>query len=302
MSNIYRWIDNMGKNFSQINEQLLSNSDNSNCASDKRKYRIDAVKVKYTNNKSEKYLLHNVVFNSYEVAYYDLGQPVDNQFKKCTLTVYEVDGKNIYYIAEHLSDSRLLRFLLGYNGKKEIELIENEVSSDMLMWLVYKTYNKKVREHIEPFDNIEVTQLIGIKGFTDDQSNKVSATGCDVLKLLSTLAFILESRNYRDANIQLSYGLHKNIEVSVWSSGKIAIDYKKYSGKWGDNATQGIREKLSILICLEIMPLLVKWYNCDKKNGEWSKETQIKFLNQIAENVKNKIEYKINAVSETIHE
>lgn len=293
MSYIYRWIDNTDKTLEQSINAISSSHNISN-----KKYANIYTTKNHSQNVSMSYLNHEVIFNSFSITYDDLSQSTENRTKHCSVIVYTVDKSKVYYITEHHTDFSLLRLLFRYNGRKEIELKSIDFNSDMLMWLVYKAYNNDNTTQISPYKSIELTQLIGIQGSTDDKANKVKTEGRYVLKIISTLAFILESRDYRNASIQLSYGNHHNIDITMWNNGKISISHLKYYGLWGDNKAMALNEKLAILMFLEILPLLEKWYNNDIENHLWSPDKQVAFLKQVADDVKVKIEKKIKATSE----
>lgn len=165
------------------------------------------------------------------------------------------------------------------------------------MWIVSKAYSNENKISIEPFSNLVLKKIVELKGKTDDEVNQIEAKGETVLKLLSTLSFILESSAYKSADIQLTYGPYNNLIIRLFCATRISFDTSRYSGKYEGMGEYECNDRLSILIYTELLPMLLKYYNQEVKSNAWTKDKKVEFLQKIAEDVKEKITQKINQIS-----
>lgn len=292
MSKLVRWKDNVGR---KIDDAIRIVCSKNNLAKMGERYHDVRVIKDFDAKQNYKCLDYEVEFNSFLINY-NVRKNDGYETVSCRLIIYKANLDNIYYISNHLNFQPVLRLLLGYTKNKEIELDNIDVSSDMLMWLVSKTYFNNTEKQMVPYKRMVIEKMVGFKGVTDDEINKVEAMGDSVLKLLSTLAFILESKGYRNANIQLSYGAHRKLQIKLSSTNMIVFDTKCYYGELGNVDGYVRDDKIAILIYQELLPALVKWYERELDDGCWTRETQERFLSMIAEDVKDRIDKRIESL------
>ncbi len=199
-----------------------------------------------------------------------------------------------YIIDQNSSAQKLLRKLLTYNKKNEIERNSFDFSNDFLIWLIFRVYNSNYNIEISPDDKaLKLDAIKGFKGDTEDMQTKVSASGETVMNIISTLSFLLESSNLNQVKLDLNYTGHANISL-VLQKGTVNALLEDYSGSFEheDVAEQKIA-KLYLTVYLEILPLLFQEYNTDIGNDLWNKEVYIEFIKNVGETLTEKIKNKI---------
>lgn len=297
MPKLVRWKDNTERIFSDAISTILSK--NGLKVMGAQYYNISVIKH-YESTQMCTYLSHDISFNSFNISYQKIGinevNPEESVLE-CKLIVYTVDNDSLYYLGESLIFQPVLRLLLNYTKQKEIEKDNYQVSSDMLMWIVSKAYSNENKISIEPFSDLVLKKIVELKGKTDDEVNQIEAKGETVLKLLSTLSFILESSAYKSADIQLTYGPYNNLIIRLFCATRISFDTSRYSGKYEGMGEYECNDRLSILIYTELLPMLLKYYNQEVKSNAWTKDKKVEFLQKIAEDVKEKITQKINQIT-----
>ena len=252
-----------------------------------------SVSMCYGENVSCSYLGNTVLFNAFDISYSTKDELGKENTVTTRLIIYTIDDGDVFYIGNSIGFRRILRLLLGYKGRGEIETKGFSISADMLIWLVYKAYYSDDEKEIKPYQKLELEKIIGIKGTTVDDVNRVSADGETVLKLLSTLSFILESNAYQSANVQLSYGRHNKLQIQLSVGEKVSVNTTRYYGDYGIGKSYEREDKISILVFIEILPLLKKWYDTEVDSNEWGDNIYIKFLEMIGDEVKKRIDDKI---------
>lgn len=297
MPKLVRWKDNTEHVFSDMISTILSK--NGLKVLGNHYYNISVMKH-YENTQMCKYLSHNIEFNSFSISYQKSGITEVNgeeSLVECKLIVYAVDNDSLYYVGESLGFQPVLRLLLDYTKQKEIEQDNYQISSDMLMWIVSKAYSNENKIYIEPFSELTLKKIVELKGKTDDEVNQIEAKGETVLKLLSTLSFILESSVYKSADIQLTYGPYNNLIIRLFCTARVSFNTSRYSGEYEGMGEYECNDRLSILIYTELLPMLLKYYNQEVKNNAWTNDKKVDFLQKVAEDVKEKINQKINQIT-----
>lgn len=217
------------------------------------------------------------------------------------IVVVKVKGV-IYYIVDQNSDAkRLLRKMLNYTGKNEIEAADFGFGEDFFVWLVNRVYNSEglIENNISDDEKeLVLEEIKGIRGKTEDLQTKVSTSGESVMNVISTLSFMLESRKLNQVILNMSYNAHENVKVKLQKS-TVELD-RPYLGDFNNEPTnEEILGKVYLLLYFEILPLLEQEYRIDKVEGRWNQEAYITFLQGVKDTVIEKIEEKINAISTT---
>ena len=215
--------------------------------------------------------------------------------RKSIFVIVYYNGISVnYIISQNTSAQKLLRKLLSYTGKNEIEKNVFSFSSDFFVWLISKVYNcdNIIEPNNENLSNLQLESIEGFHGDTEDSQTKVSATGESVMNIISTLSFLLESGRLNQIRLKLSYASHENINL-ILKKDVVKIDFDSYQGSFEqDNNRDSIIAKLYLLVYLEILPILNQEYHSDLANEIWNKDAYIKFMKNVAKNLTEKIETK----------
>lgn len=120
---------------------------------------------------------------------------------------------------------------------------------------------------------IILDSLDGIRGKTSGTLNSVSTQGNDVINMLSTLSFLLESSMLSDITVAFSFNRNDNISTVVHTNNSqsgitqlsIDVSEKKYSGYLRKKANgfsnsdldfKKLRAKILLIVHLEVIPII----------------------------------------------
>ena len=76
----------------------------------------------------------------------------------------------------------------------------------------------------------------------------------------------------------------------------LPLHKQSYLGSYDDQADERIA-KLYLMAYIEIVPILIQEYRTDIENDLWNKECYVKFMNNVADTLKEKIEEKTKAIN-----
>lgn len=213
------------------------------------------------------------------------------------IIVFEQRGAIYYIVDQNTGAKKLLRKMLSYGGRNEIEAASFEFKEDFFVWLVSRVYNSA-----GPIENssgavekeLQLEEIKGIRGNTEDMQTRVATSGESVMNVISTLSFLLESRRLNQVVLNLKYTDHDNICVKLQRN-TVELE-RPYIGEFLEGPVDEARGKIYLLLYLEILPILEQDYRMNKEEGEWNQEAYIGFLTTIKETVIDKIELKINSL------
>lgn len=215
------------------------------------------------------------------------------------IVVTKIRGIIYYIVDQNTTAKKLLRKILGYTGKNEIEVAGFDFAEDFFVWLVCKVYNSdELIENNMSDDKKELflEEIKGIRGNTEDLQTRVATSGESVMNVISTLSFILESRRLNQVILNLKYTEHENIRVKLQKN-TVELD-RPYLGEFDSEATnEEIYGKVYLLLYFEILPLLEQEYRMNKADDIWNQKAYIDFLQGVKDTVIEKIENKIVAIS-----
>lgn len=201
------------------------------------------------------------------------------------MIIVYTDGVRVQYIINRNSDAlKLLRKLLGYTGKNEI--VENKLtfSDDIFMWFVKTVFTREneflFTDSHQNEQSLVINSIIGVRGETKDE-NRLSAHGDTVLKLISTLSFILESNLLKQIILRTEYTGHENIELRLNDKGVVSVDTDSYSGNYEDLDVNQKKAQLLLLIYLDVLPKLIQIYSSEKEDQNWNFDEKNKFFELI---------------------
>ena len=101
--------------------------------------------------------------------------------------------------------------MLFYTGKGEVIKSSLPFTADKFVWMISKIYSgENVLEGGSEFlENLTISTIRGFKGDTEDSLTTISAEGESVMNIISTLSFLIESKNLNQINIDFAYRTHK---------------------------------------------------------------------------------------------
>lgn len=122
---------------------------------------------------------------------------------------------------------------------------------------------------------LSLEEIKGIRGDTEDLLTRVSATGESVMNVISTLAFLLESKKVNQVILTTKYSGHSCIGIKIQKN-TLEVE-TPYHGEYDGDSTEQVFTKLYLLLYLEILPLLEQEYRTAKEE-EWTHDAYICFL------------------------
>ncbi len=257
----------------------------------------------FTDNQSMQLNGRNIQYNMIKCTYDQIStgeRPLeDRTVRKSVFIIAYHNGISINYILDQNSSAqKMLRKLLSYTGKNEIEKNVFSFSNDFFVWLISKVYNSDnvIESNNDNLSDLQLESIKGFRGDTEDSQTKVSATGESVMNIISTLSFLLESRRLNQIKLELNYADHENISL-ILKKNCVAIDFKPYQGVYDQDPPDSITAKLYLLVYLEILPIIEQEYQSNVADDVWSNIAYINFMNNVAQNLTEKITAKISTLN-----
>ena len=295
MASTTRWRDTVVENIDQAIQKLIDDVTEEEKVTNIIWENLSIQKC-FTDNKTIKLNGKDIKFNYITYAYDQVDTTNENKTarKDGFIIVYST-GYDVNYIIDQNSYAmKLLRKLLSYNGRNELERGNFDFSNDFFSWLIYRVYNKNcnIEVFLEKEKKLTVDTIKGIKGDTLDLQTQVTASGEAVMNIISTLAFLLESRNFNQIKLDLNYTDHSNVSLAL-QKGTVNVLMNEYSGIFEDDTPEEKIAKAYLLIYLEILPILFQEYYTDIGNDVWNEEVYKQFLKSVGETIREKIDNRI---------
>jgi len=244
---------------------------------------------------------HDIEYNYVTYAYdqtssSEISQDDRTIRKEGFIIPYMSEGTINYIVDQNTSAMKLLRKLLSYTGRNEIEKNTFEFTDDFFMWLIYRVYNAKYNvESVPQGKELSIDSIKGFRGDTEDALTQVSATGESVMNIISTLSFILESSNLNQIKLHVGYTENANVSLKL-QRGTVNIYFEEYQGQYELEELEQRIAKLYLTVYLEILPYLVQEYNTDIGNEAWGHAVKIKFMRDVADSLSMKVKNRIAAL------
>ena len=244
---------------------------------------------------------HDIEYNYITYAYDQTSSSEissdDRTIRKEGFIIPYISGGPINYIVDqNTSAMKLLRKLLSYNGRNEIEKNTFEFTDDFFMWLIYRVYNAKYNvESVPHGKELSIDSIKGFRGDTEDALTQVSATGESVMNIISTLSFILESSNLNQIKLHVGYTENANVSLKL-QRGTVNIYFEEYQGQFELEETEQRNAKLYLTVYLEILPYLVQEYNTDIGNETWGHGVKVDFMRDVAASLNEKVKNRISTL------
>ena len=298
MSATTRWKDNETTNIDRAIELLVDSVENDDRESKTRRENWEIKKV-LDENKKITLFGNKIEYNMIRFSYNRITTYNDevNDIPQNGFVIVYLNNQTINYIIDKNSDAKsVLRILLSYTGKNEIDDNKLHFENDFFFWLINRVYYANNTIEIAEENNFELQSIKGFSGDTEDSQTKVSASGESVMNIISTLSFFLESRKLKQIKLDLSYKTHEKIGL-VLKDGTLEEDFKSYLGSYENDQTDEQIAKMYLMAYVEIVPILIQEYTTDIENELWNKQRYIAFMNDVADTLKEKIEKKTQAIN-----
>lgn len=298
MSATTRWKDNETTNIDRAIELLVDSVENDDRESKTRRENWEIKKV-FDENKKITLFGNKIEYNMIRFSYNRITTYNDevNDIPQNGFVIVYLNNQTINYIIDKNSDAKsVLRILLSYTGKNEIDDNKLHFENDFFFWLINRVYYANNTIEIAEENNFELQSIKGFSGDTEDSQTKVSASGESVMNIISTLSFFLESRKLKQIKLDLSYKTHEKIGL-VLKDGTLEEDFKSYLGSYENGQTDEQIAKMYLMAYVEIVPILIQEYTTDIENELWNKQRYIAFMNDVADTLKEKIEKKTQAIN-----
>lgn len=262
---------------------------------------IDMDKIKEDFNGKE----FEYTFFSIKYDYYLLDDNDPKEIKQL-LILYE-NNDNIYIIIDKNTGAKtLLRLFLDFTKDNQLIQKSHKVSSNLIIWLIYKIYNKQIEFNINT-ETLTLSAIMAFKGDTNDDLNTIEATGDSLMNILSTLSFLLESNSLSQISLRLEYTNHKKIEIKLDTNNSLGIAYNNYQGAFKKEPYKDISEVhkeslVYLFIYTEVFPRIKQWYLEDQEDQEdediprrkWDEFEHREFLKVVAKDLTEKIDSKVS--------
>ena len=294
MSATTRWKDNETTNIDRAIELLVDSVENDDRESKTRRENWEIKKV-FDENKKITLFGNKIEYNMIRFSYNRITTYNDevNDIPQNGFVIVYLNNQTINYIIDKNSDAKsVLRILLSYTGKNEIDDNKLHFENDFFFWLINRVYYANNTIEIAEENNFELQSIKGFSGDTEDSQTKVSASGESVMNIISTLAFLLESRNFNQIKLDLNYTDHSNVSLAL-QKGTVNVLMNEYSGIFEDDTPEEKIAKAYLLIYLEILPILFQEYYTDIGNDVWNEEVYKQFLKSVGETIREKIDNRI---------
>lgn len=296
---ITRWTDETGASLEQIESILLSvhNDEQSDTATG---YVNWIINKQFTNNKTEvlngKTVKYNLFTFSVDQIPAGMGVDDDSVSKKTGIIIpYEINGKVKYIIDKNSGALTLIRKMLFYTGKGKVIKSGLPFTADKFVWMISKIYGaENVLEGGSEFlDNLTISSIRGFKGDTEDSLTTISAQGESVMNIISTLSFLIESKNLNQINIDFAYRTHTNVGITLNNKNTVFISEDRYTGDLLQNTYYERIAKIILLIYTEVIPIMIQNYQNDVDLNLWNQSRCIEFLQQVADELSVKVANRI---------
>lgn len=295
-----RWMD---RNLHDINEVITRFNSLQEMKSSRRggtEYKNLYKKIIYQEIQKFEFNDKSILYNVFEVSVDAISPGVESEeFRtqkiNIKVIVYETNKEINYIINRNYDALKYLRKIFSYEEKNAIAKNSITFNGDNFLWLIKKVFYEensfKISNSLHESKELIINQIIGIRGETSDE-NRLSAQGNTVFNLISTLSFILETKQVRQLMLRLEHTEHENIEVILNDKGKVSVDTDSYSGVYEDFE---IDKKITIILLfvyIDVLPKFILFYYSDVKNNNWTFETRNTFLDDLQEELLHRLKEK----------
>lgn len=296
-----RWKDTRVENIEEAINSLMAPIPDDEDTSNISRKNWKMIKL-FSNNETITLLEKSVEFNIVNFSYDKItntGLEKNRVPQTGFIIVYSIENQVNYIINRNSEAKLILRKMLSYSGRNEIDNNSFMINSDFFLWLINRIYyaNNEIDVGEEPSSVLKINAIKGFQGDTEDSQTTVTASGESVMNVISVLSFFLESRQLKKVSIELSYREHLKIDVVI-KNGVLDIDLMSYMGKLDSEDMDKKKANLFLLTYLHIVPVLIQEYSTDKENELWNTSCYVAFIKDVADTIAKKIEEKKSSIEQ----
>lgn len=212
------------------------------------------------------------------------------------VVVVEIDNGIVYLVNKPDTQSTLtsMRKLhnLSTNNKIAVSNISG-IKSDLFIWLVHNLIDEP-EKNIGSNSDILVSSLTAFRGEkpTEDESeklNKINGSGETIMKMVTTLLFLLESKSVSSVELQVK-PQKSNLDIKLTRGGGVELDLNSFAHP--PVSQKGEREQYSeklIFIFFYLIPEIINSFSDEQLHRKWTPSKMKKFYRAIGVDIKRRI-------------
>ena len=297
---ITRFEDETGANLSTI-EKVLLTEHKDELSNTGTSYVNWSIKKQFTDDKKEIFNGKEITYNLFTFSFIQIpmGLTIDDDSvttRTGFIIPYEVNGKVKYIIDKNSSALTIIRKMLLYTKNGAVKKSNIKFVPDEFVWMISRVYNGEniLEGGSDNLGNVVLNSIRGFKGDTEDSLTTISAEGESVMNIISTLSFLIESKNLHQISIDFSYRKHTNVGITLNNRESIFVWEERYTGELLQSGFYERISKIILLLYTEVIPIITQNYQDDEDSNAWNQSKCIEFLqnvaNELSEKVKSRIE------------
>lgn len=209
-----------------------------------------------------------------------------------SIVIY-TEGNRTQYICDRARGSRALRILRIVTAATRQGQIEAapyfSISEDFFDWLIYKF----MMDHklLDEENELMLNQISGFKGQGLEKQATLSGNGNEVMNLFSSMAFLLETDELTEIEINLSKENETFVLKFYATNSQVDTYFNLYIGIEMFSSIERDREaRILLKVFIEILPLIEIAFNEDKEDDEWNEQKREILRTTIADSIREKID------------
>lgn len=180
-----RWKDTRVENIEEAINSLMAPIPDDEDTSNISRKNWKMVKL-FSNNETITLLEKSVEFNIVNFSYDKItntGLEKNRVPQTGFIIVYSIENQVNYIINRNSEAKLILRKMLSYNGRNEIDNNSFMIDSDFFLWLINRIYyaNNEIDVGEEPSSVLKINAIKGFQGDTEDSQTTVTASGESVM-------------------------------------------------------------------------------------------------------------------------
>lgn len=199
-------------------------------------------------------------------------------------------NNDIFYIINKSGESAktTLRFLSKQEHNKTVTYQTESIPSDMFFWLIKKLRSNQNK--INETEDLQITRVLGYRGsgYDDSKQAKINGSGNDVINLISTLTFFLESRELSSLTVRMTQDSN-TYEIVFNTNGTIDVNLKNYTGDYVLEDDRIKDPKVILQTMLSVVPLVLQQYRNDSEKKIWTEGVRKNFFQELVNSITKQV-------------
>ena len=203
------------------------------------------------------------------------------------------DENRTQYISDRGRGQRAKRTLRLITGAPEDKQIEEApffiIPDDFFDWLIFRFMTDK--KILDEDENLILNQISGFKGQGLEKQATLSGNGNEIMNLFSSMAFLLESDELTEIEINLTKSGETYVIRFYSKNSQIDTNFSQYTGIEMFNIDEKDRHARILLnIFIDIISSVEIAFNNDIEDDEWNKEIREGLKETIAQSIMDRLE------------